>query len=133
MVVGIYEELQVHPELVMRVVVVALRRGVLDCPVHPLDLPVGPGTVYLGEPALDVVLLTDAIKEVRAVPDVLPAWGELDTVVGQDRVNVVRGGFDQVAQELSTVHPACTIWTLMTRRQDIRDWLRCEADATGAE
>jgi hypothetical protein len=32
----------VRPELVMRVVVVALDRGVLDGAVHPLNLPVGP-------------------------------------------------------------------------------------------
>ncbi len=46
MIVGIHKELQVRPELVMRVVVVALDRRVLDGAVHPLNLPVGPWMVH---------------------------------------------------------------------------------------
>ncbi len=48
MVVGIQEELQVRPELIMAVVVVALDGRVLDGAVHPLDLAVGPGMFDLG-------------------------------------------------------------------------------------
>ena len=41
-VVGIDEQLQVVPQLIMAGVMVALDRGVLDGAVHPLDLTVGP-------------------------------------------------------------------------------------------
>ena len=42
-VVGIDEELEVAAELVVAAVVVATRCGILQRPVHPPDLPVGPG------------------------------------------------------------------------------------------
>ena len=109
MIVSIHEELQVHLELVMRVVVVALDRGILDRPVHPLNLPVSPRVVHLGEPVLDVVLLAHTIEDVRAVPDVLLARGELDTIVGQDRVDAIRDRLDQIAQELGGLHLARTL------------------------
>ena len=79
-VVSIHEELQVGPELVVGVVVVSLDGRVFDRAVHPFDLTVGPGVVHLGEPVLDVVLVADAIEDVLAVPDVLLAGGELDTL-----------------------------------------------------
>jgi hypothetical protein len=74
-VVGIYEELQVDPELVMRVVVVALDGCVLEGPVHALNLVIGPGMVDLGEPVLDPVLGAHTIEDVDAVPDILLGAG----------------------------------------------------------
>ena len=41
---------QVRFELVVGVVEVSFDRSVLDGPVHPFDLPVGPGMVGLGDP-----------------------------------------------------------------------------------
>jgi hypothetical protein len=63
--------------------------------------------VHLGEPVLDVVPLTHTIKDVRAVPDVLLGSGELDTIVGQDRVDAVRDSLDQIKQELGCFHSVC--------------------------
>ena len=40
----------------MAVVVIAFDGGVLDGPVHPFHLPIGPGMVDLGEAVLDAVL-----------------------------------------------------------------------------
>ncbi len=45
MIVGVDEQPEVLPELVMAVVVIAFDRRVLDGSVHPLDLTVGPGMV----------------------------------------------------------------------------------------
>ena len=67
MVVGVDEQLQVRPELVVGVVVVALDCGVLDGAVHPLDLTVGPRMVGFGQAMLDAVLVADAIEHVPAV------------------------------------------------------------------
>ncbi len=97
MVVGIHEELQVHPELFMGVVVVALDRRVLDRAVHPLDLTVGPRMVHLCQPVLDVMLAADAVEDVLAVPDVLLARRELEAQVGEHRMDAVRHGLDEVA------------------------------------
>ena len=49
---GIHEELEARPALVLGVVVAAFDGGLLDGAVHPLDLPVGPRVVPLGEPVL---------------------------------------------------------------------------------
>jgi hypothetical protein len=105
-VVGIDEERQVRPELVVAVVVVALDGRVLDRAVHPLDLTIGPRMVHLGQAMLDAVLVADPVEDVLAVPDVLLAGRELDAVVGQQRVDPIGHGRDQVAQELCGFHLA---------------------------
>src|SRR5918912_911821 len=55
-VIGIQEELQVRPEPIVAVVVVAPDGWLLEGAVHPLDLTVCPRVPGLGEPVLDVVL-----------------------------------------------------------------------------
>jgi hypothetical protein len=52
-VVGSEEVSQVRFELVMGVVEVSLDGGVLDGPVHALDLSVGPGVVWFGKAVVD--------------------------------------------------------------------------------
>jgi hypothetical protein len=87
-------------ELLMAVVVVAFDGRVLEGSVHPFDLTVGPGMVDLGEAVLDVVLAAAHGEHVchRASPragGVARRITELDAVVGQDRVDLVRHGCDQ--------------------------------------
>ena len=64
-VVGIQEELQVCPELIMALVMVALDGGVLERPVHPLDLTTGSRVVGLGQTMLDAVLAADTVEAVK--------------------------------------------------------------------
>jgi hypothetical protein len=52
-VVGIKERGKMPAKTVMRLVVEAPHRGVLDGTVHPFDLPVRPGMVKLGEAMLN--------------------------------------------------------------------------------
>ena len=71
--------------------------------VHPLDLTVGLRMVRLGKSVLNVICFADHVKGHLARPGgVAVAWliGELHAVVGQDRVNAVGHGFQQVFQEL---------------------------------
>ena len=63
-VVGPKEVGQVLFELVVGVVEVSFDRSVFDSPVHPFDLPVGPGMVGLGEPVFD------SMKEAKPVEGV---------------------------------------------------------------
>ena len=63
-VAGGDEVLHVLPELLMAAVVVAPDGGVLDGPVHPFDLPVGPGMVHLGLATLDAVLVAGPAEDV---------------------------------------------------------------------
>ena len=87
----------------MVVVVEPLDRGVLDRAVHSLDLAIGPRMVGFGQSVLDAVRRADHVEAHRpgidgvAVPGLL---GELDAVVGQDRVDLVGHGFEHVLKEL---------------------------------
>src|SRR5829696_6433318 len=55
-VIGIQKELQMRPQPIVAVVVIAPHRRVLEGAVHPLGLAVRPGMVGFGEPVLDAVL-----------------------------------------------------------------------------
>jgi hypothetical protein len=103
-IVGIDEELEVRPQLLVGIVVAALDGGVLNGAVHTLDLAVDPGMVHLGQPVLDAVLAADAVEDVLRVPDVPLARGEMDAVIGQDGMDLLGDGLDQLTQELSSFH-----------------------------
>ena len=101
----------------MALVMEALDGRLLDGAVHPFDLPVGPRMVRLGEPVLDVVGLADHVEPHLAGPGgVAVAWllGELDAVIGQDRVDAIRHGFQQVFEEL----PCCPAISLVDQLRD---------------
>jgi len=65
-------------------------RRVLDRPVHPLDLAIGPWVVGLSQPMLDPVGLAGHVEAHRpgidgvAVPGL---FGELDSVAGENGVS----------------------------------------------
>src|SRR4051812_34457037 len=85
----------------MRLIVIALNGRVLDCSIHPLDLPVSPRVVDLRQPVLDAVLFTDAVEQMLERPLILEAIGELDAVIGEDDMNAVGHGGGQTAEELT--------------------------------
>jgi len=95
---------EVFPELLVCSVVISAHGGFLKGAVHAFDLAVGPGVVGLGKPVLDAMLATDLVEAVDAVARgpaiaVPRQVGELDAVVGEDRVQVVGDRFDQCFQE----------------------------------
>ncbi len=93
-------------KLRMCVVVIAFDRCLLDRPVHALNLPVRPGMVHLGQALVDGVLPANTAEGVFEGEPVLLAVGELDAVIGQDRMDLVRHRCDQIAQELGGDHLA---------------------------
>ncbi len=96
-VVGIQKDVQVLFELVVAFVVIALHRCVLQGPVHPLDLTVVPWMVGLGQPVLDPVFQAHRPKDMlERVPIPLPIR-ELDAVVGQDNLDAVGDGGNQIS------------------------------------
>ena len=104
-VVGRHEVIEVLPELVVVIVVEALDGGVLDGPVHAFDLSIGPGMIDFGEAVLDAVLATALVEHVddEACGGAVGISGreaELDTIVGQHRMDLVGNGLDQSDQEL---------------------------------
>ena len=103
-VVSIQEVGQMLSQLAMRFVVVTLDRGILDCSVHSFGLPVRPGMIELGEAVFDLVLLAPHGEHVRHVLSgcaiaIARREGELDAVVGQNRVDPIRNSLDQRFQE----------------------------------
>ena len=56
------EGLQVLLQLIVAVVVIPFNRCVLQRPVHPFDLPVGPRMIDLGEAVLNAVFPANAVE-----------------------------------------------------------------------
>ena len=80
----------------------------LDGAVHSLDLTVGPRMVRLCQSVLDIVRLADHVEPHLTRPGgvaVTRLIGKLDAVVGQDSVDAVRHGFQQVFEELPRSSP----------------------------
>ena len=103
-VVGINEVGEVSAELVMVVVVEAFDGGILDCAVHPLDLAVGPRVLDFGQPVFDADLAAAHVEHMRdpgcgRTVGVARREGELDSVIGQNRVDLVRNRLDQSHEE----------------------------------
>ena len=102
-------------ELLVGIVVVALDSRFLDGPIHSLDLAVGPRMLRLGGAMFDAELGAGIFEGVS--PDGLsPGQGfddqgrgrsagpwrrEVGAVVGQDDVDLVRNGFDEMTQEIA--------------------------------
>ena len=78
-IVGIQEAAQTVAELFMAVVVIGFQGGFLDRPVHPLHLTVGPRMIGLGQPVLDAIAKTNAVKRMPSVNGcrALPAFGQI--------------------------------------------------------
>lgn len=86
----------------MGIAVIPLAGGLFDGPVHAFDLAVGSGRVHLFQPVFDLMRRAHTVEDVFEGKPVPLAMGELDVVVGQDRVAPVprRRGRDQMTQEL---------------------------------
>jgi hypothetical protein len=114
-VVGVDEVRQVALQLFVVFVVEFLDGGVLDRAVHSLDLTVGPRMPGLGQSMIDVIAGAGvfegmSLEGLAARPLVLQFhWrpraagriGEVDPVVGQDGVDLVRRGVDEGAQKIA--------------------------------
>src|SRR5438477_7732585 len=81
---------QVGSELVVAVIVIAVDGRLFDRTVHPLDLPIGPWVIGLGQAMLDTIGSADLIEAVDPVssgPAITIFWqvSELNTVTGQEQ------------------------------------------------
>ena len=82
----------------------ALDGGLLDGPIHALDLAVGPGVCRLGEAMLHAVFPTDAVKAVPTRQELVRLGRELHTVVGQYSMHFVRQLIEHAPQKLRRDH-----------------------------
>ena len=98
--------MEVRGQLGVAVVMIALDGHLLDGAVHSFDLAVGPRVLELGQAMPDAMLVADPIEDVVEGIFVTGLVGELDTVVGQHRVDgAYRGG-----------HPAAAAYACGRRR-----------------
>jgi len=119
-VVGCHEVRRVGAELVVIVVMEAFDGRVLDRPVHPLDLPIRPRVVWLREAVLDTarpcprtngghgLALADHVKaHGPGIDGVAGPWllGELNTVIGENGVDLIGHRLEHVLQELPSRLP----------------------------
>ena len=84
---------------------------------------IGPRVVWLCEAVLDVVRLTDHFEAHLPRPGgvtVARLLGELDAVVGQDRVDPVRHRFQQVFQEFPSRPPVSLSTNCVTANLIVR-------------
>ena len=80
-VIGGDEVVEMRSQLVVAFVMEALDGRLFDGAVHSFDLPVGPGVVRFGQPALNIVRLADYVDAYPARPGsvtVARLLGELD-------------------------------------------------------
>ena len=93
-----------HFQLVVRSVVIPFHGGFLDCSVHAFHLSVRPGMFWFCEPVFNAVPVTAQVEHMREPlrcwPVAITRWmKELAAVISQDRMDFVRNGIAQVAQE----------------------------------
>ena len=103
-VIGGDEVAEVSSQLIVAVVVVALDSGLLDGPVHALDLAVDPGMIRFGKPVIDAMRKTDPVKGMSAKARrwpfaVLGKVGELDSVIGEHGMDAIGDLFDKGLKE----------------------------------
>ena len=95
----------------------------LDRAVHSLDLAVDPRVVGLGQAVLDPVGVADHVEAHGPGEDRVPVprlLGELDDVVSEDRMDVIRHGLEHVLEELPRRLP---VGFLDERKRPV--WLLC--------
>ena len=89
---------QMPLKMIVGVIEEAFDGGFLDGSVHAFDLAVGPGMVRLGESMFDDVAAADSVEGMasKAGGGSLAVPGEvceLDSIVGEHRMNTVRNSF----------------------------------------
>lgn len=67
-------------------------------------MSIRPGMLVPGEPVLDAVFVAEPIEDVVESVFVAGLIGELNTVVGQHRMDGVGNGCDEIARELGCIH-----------------------------
>ena len=124
-IVSVDEVGEVIFELSVTSVMIASDGRFLDRPVHALDLTVGPRVLDLGQPMFDPVLPAAHVEYVRHVSRrraIRVAWreGELNAIVGENRVDLVRDSRDWASRKREAdVRPVfftnCTKANLLVR------------------
>jgi hypothetical protein len=74
--------------LIMGVIIIPLHGGFFECAVHTLDLPICPGMIDFCETVLNRILMAYTIKNMNKCVLIHFPIGELNAVIGEDRLCV---------------------------------------------
>ena len=113
---------KMRSQLVMCFVEVPFHGGFLDGAVHALDLTIGPRMLRLRQSMINVVARASVFERMRPEqlpprhhvfdllwrPRVSPRIREVNAVVREDRVDLVRNGSDERMQEIAG-DPSCRL------------------------
>ena len=80
---------------------VAFDRRLLDRPVHSFDLAVGPGVIDFRQSMFDLVFITAPVKDIPGGQFLSGLIAELDTIVCQSHVDLIRKILNQVFKKIS--------------------------------
>jgi hypothetical protein len=95
-IIGHQEGMQMLFQVVMGHVVIPFYGGLFERAIHPFHLAIGPRMVGFGQPMVNPVCTTDAIKDmVKGIAITLPI-GKLDAVIGEHRLDLVGYSSNQV-------------------------------------
>ena len=103
-IVCVDEVCEMSFELGVIVVMATLHGGLLDCPVHPLDLSVRPRMPHLRQPLLDAIFPASHVEHVghasrgRSV-GLARRKSELDAVVRENRMNFILDSLNERDEE----------------------------------
>lgn len=91
-------------QLIVTIVLVTLDGSLLDSPVHPLHLTIGPRMLGLGQSMLDTVITADWVEAMnpkagRPAIAIARQIRELNTVVGEDCIEPIGHSRDQRFEE----------------------------------
>jgi hypothetical protein len=90
------EGMQLLFQVVMGFAVRLFHGGLFEGAIHPFYLAIGPGMVGCGQPMVNTMLMTDTIKDMVQGIDIAHPIGKLDAVIGEQRVDLVGHGSNQV-------------------------------------
>ena len=98
-IIGVDEVFEVTCQLLVIVIMEPFNSCLLDCPVHPLDLAVGPGMLRFCQTVLNPVFPAPHIEHVGHVGGgraILIAWRicKLDPIVRENCMDFIGHGFD---------------------------------------
>ncbi len=88
---------------------IAMNGRFFERAVHAFDLPICPGVVGFGEPMFNAIGQTNPVEQMSKRTGLMRQVRELDTVVGQNRVNTIRNLRDERLEKGDRVS-ACRPW-----------------------
>ena len=114
-VVGCHDVGEVCAQLVVVFVMETFDGRLLDCPIHSLDLDIGPRMVWLGPAVLDPTCLADHVQahlpRICSVPGA-GLLGDLDAVVSQDRMGAIGHCLEQMLGKVPRGLEICLVHEL---------------------